>query len=371
MSIKYITNIPYTDQSGGGSGVNNDNIIQLKKSFDINLSPPINPGCDTIAKLKSIFLKQIGVKRNYHFFSERRLKWIERQFYSNKNSEKSDAYFFHGFTQWIKTKPNKPYFCFNDACFATYVSIYNNIMEFNPNDLKRIYNQEANWLSNASAVFFRSQWALEETKKQYNLSGGNFHNVGVGGFIDIPLTDQYMGGYNFLFISREFIPKGGLVAVEALKKVRIAHPDAKLWIVGQCPPENIVNQNGIEYKGFLNKSISKENAKLIDIFSKSFALVHPTLKDTNTLVINELAYYGCPSIASNRFAIPEYLLEGKTGFLLNDPKDSNELAAKMCLMIENSDLYNLMRTTTRENALSNNTWDHVGNRISKVINLSF
>ena len=94
------------------------------------------------------------------------------EFDSNKID--SNAYFFHGFTQWIKTKPNKPYYCFNDACFATYVEIYNNKAEFDSKDLHRIYTQEADWLSKASKIFFRSQWALDETKQAYNLTGDNF-----------------------------------------------------------------------------------------------------------------------------------------------------------------------------------------------------
>ena len=83
-------------------------------------------------------------------------------------------------------------------------------------------------MDNASAVFFRSQWALEETKKHYGLLGENFHNVGVGGFIDIPKADKYRDGHNFLFISREFVPKGGLIVVEAFQKVRDKNSESRI-----------------------------------------------------------------------------------------------------------------------------------------------
>ncbi len=367
LKINYITNQDLKSISGGGSGVNNATIKQLKKNVDLNIIPPINPSIDTIAKIKSVFARKIRMKGNYHFFSEKRLQIINKEFKNKTKREDCDAFFFHGFTPWIKIKPNKPYFCFNDACFATYVNIYNNPDEFDKTDLKRIYSQETSWLSNAEKVFFRSQWALEETKKHYNVTGENFRNVGVGGFIDIPKQDNYTGGYNFLFVSREFIPKGGLVVSEAIKIVIEKYPEAKLWIVGQPPPDEIIQQKGIEYKGLLNKNNETQKQKLIALFSKSFALIHPTTKDTNTLVINELAYYGCPAIASNRFAIPEYLLDGKTGLLLDEPTNHFKLADLMCRMIEDKSMYDNMRIEARKNALINNTWDKVGERITKII----
>jgi hypothetical protein len=36
---------------------------------------------------------------------------------------------------------------------------FNDINEFSAKDLERIYSQEARFLSKASCVFFRSQWA--------------------------------------------------------------------------------------------------------------------------------------------------------------------------------------------------------------------
>ena len=46
-------------------------------------------------------------------------------------------------------------------------------------------------------------------KKLMIYQGENFLNIGVGGFIDLPKKDKYKSGFNFLFISREFVPKGG------------------------------------------------------------------------------------------------------------------------------------------------------------------
>ena len=269
--ITYISNTDIGQNSGGGSGVNFATYMELTNSFNTSYCGPINPDRDLSSKIVSNFKRKIGVQGNYHFFSEKRLSQIKEEVGRNCNPQNADGYFFHGFTPWIKTAINKPYFCFNDACFATYVEIYNNKNEFSNKDLKRIFMQEALWLSKASKVFFRSQWALDETKKHYNLNGENFRNVGVGGFIEIPVQDEYRNGYNFLFISREFIPKGGMTAVSALKIVRRKYPEANLWVVGQKPTEEVLKINGIVYKGFFRKNVENENKQLLKIFSQSFA----------------------------------------------------------------------------------------------------
>jgi len=365
MKLSYISNIKLSESSGGMSGINNALHNQLNKHFEICDYSYINPKSDIISKIKSKIFRLIGLKGNYHFFSNRRLNAINKEFQDQKES--CDAYFFFGFTSWISTKPSKPYYSYNDACFATYVDIYNDKDEFSDPDLERIYQKEKCWLQQAEGVFFNSDWALELTKRAYGLKGENFVNVGYGGFIDIPKKDTFKGGVNFLFISREFIPKGGMVVAQAIIEVRKIYPEANVWVVGAKPPEVILANEAIIYKGFFRKSVLDECKTLKDIFSQSFCLVHPTLKDINPLVINELSYFGCPAIATNRFAIPEFVIPKKSGLLIENPNDYLEVADKMCFMIENQKEYSQMREFTRQNALENNTWDKVGDRFEKLI----
>ena len=269
MKISYISNIPKNKSSGGGSGVNRAVFKYFEKRNEYFNYQYINPHPNKTELFNSKLQKLLHISRKYFFFSESRLGKIKRSF---QHDSETDIYFFHGFTPWIKIEPDKPYFCFNDACFATYIEIYNALDSFSNKDLARIFVQEKQWLINSAAVFFRSNWALEETKRKYNLVGENFHNVGVGGFIDIPSNDTYTCGKEFLFIAREFIPKGGPEAVQALQKVLDVYPDVSLQIVGQKPNDEILKLPGVNYIGFLNKSNPDEKNMLHEIFSKSFAL---------------------------------------------------------------------------------------------------
>lgn len=364
--LTYVSNLNLTNISGGMSGINSAIYNQLRVRFKIVDYLMIDPSLDFSAKISSIIKRLLGLKSSYHFFSEKRLKNVANNF--DKKFCSNSIVFFHGFTPWIKTHPKTDYYCFNDACFETYVTLYNDRDQFSERDLRRVFTQEREWLSNAKKVFFQSKWALEETKKAYNVSGHNFEKVGVGGYIEIPEYDHYIDGFEFVFISREFKPKGGLRAMEAFKIVKERFPNCQLNIIGDAPPESLQQELGVNYLGFLNKNIELEKKKLIDVFKTAFLVLHPTKKDINPLVLSELAYYGCPAISSNSFAIPEYVIDGKTGFLLNDEDDIIELSNKMEYLITHKNEYLVMRENTRNNALENNTWDAVGDRIFNTIN---
>ena len=104
------------------------------------------------------------------------------------------------------------------------------------------------------SCFFSFWMGFTRNKKNYNITGANFFNVGVGGFINIPLQDTYSGGKDFLFISKEFLPKGGKQSAEALQIVRKFYPEVSLSILGQKPSDKYIGLVGINYLGFLNKN---------------------------------------------------------------------------------------------------------------------
>ncbi|RTE51723.1 glycosyltransferase family 1 protein [Arenibacter aquaticus] len=366
----YISNTELKESGGGGSGVNSATFNRLKLQY-YNLDYIlIKQKIDLLSKFKSVLLKKIGVKRNYHHFSEKSLNNVKTSFdLKLQNLKKADFLFFHGFTPWIKIKPSKPYFCFNDGSFYTYLHTSNNPNEFSNKDTNRIFLHEKQWLENAEKVFFRSNWALEQTKKAYNIKGENFLNVGVGGAIAIPKKDMHQGGRDFLFISTDFLSKGGQVVIEAFKKIKSQNSDANLWIIGDNKGMDLKGTTGVNYLGFFNKNNPEQQKKLYEIFEKAFTLVYPTLKDINPLVVIELSYFGCPIIASNKFAIPEYVIDGKTGFLINDPRDVDEIAHLMNKVLKMSKTdYLKMRKNSREFGVGKNTWDKVVERIIVQIN---
>lgn len=365
-TINYISNLGLNEVSGGMSGINFAIHKQLKRYFKINYLGPINPKSNFLEKGKSKLGRLITGKGNYHFFSEKRLKKIARIVH-RKIRNYADADYYHGFTPWIKIKKDRPYFAYNDACFASYVNIYNNPKKFIRSDLVRIFNQEKKWLEQANGIFFGTKWAMEETKKYYQLSGSNFSVVGLGGFIDLPSKKIPQNKKpNFLFISKEFIAKGGFLTINAFRKLQQEYPQIKLHIVGEKPSKEILNNIQIIYHGFLDKANREDKQKTIHLLEEGFVLLHPTKKDIAPLTILEAGYYGIPAITSASFAIPEMISDMKTGILLREMRADN-LYKKMKLLVENENLYGSLSKSIQKKTIKLWNWPSVGKQISQTI----
>jgi glycosyltransferase involved in cell wall biosynthesis len=301
-----------------------------------------------------------GLRGKFFYFSDKRLKSIADLVREKSAQQMADFNYFHGLTSWVRYESDKPYFAYSDACFATYVRIYTNQNQFNRKDLDRICQLEMNWLKKARKIFFRSQWALDETRKAYGLAGENFIVAGLGGFIEIPEEDKYLGGKNMLFISREFAPKGGYECFQAFKIIRQKYPDVTLTIIGDPPPKDVVIYPGVYYAGFLRKTNANEFETFKQYLTTAFVLVHPTIKDTNPLVLTEAGYYGCPSISTRSFAIPELIVENLTGFLIDVPVNPSEIAEIVLRMLSDEHEYHAMRKRVRSHTVSRFNWNKVG-----------
>jgi glycosyltransferase involved in cell wall biosynthesis len=77
-------------------------------------------------------------------------------------------------------------------------------------------------------------------------------------------------------------------------------------------------------------------------------------------VLTEAAYFGCPAISVNRFAIPELVADGVTGILVDPPASPNDVAEAIASLLEDPDRYAKMRADTRARALERYSWNFVG-----------
>jgi glycosyltransferase involved in cell wall biosynthesis len=362
LRVNFISNLDLGETSGGWSGINAAIYRQLAERFDTRFVGPINPASDYPAKLISKLRRLRGGKGAFHFFSERRLQKVS-ELVKQGADRTADCDFFHGATPWVMYEPRRPYFLYLDTCFSTYMNVYHDRSEFLSNDLQRICNLEAKWLEGAAQVFFGTNWALKQTVFDYHIPQMNLCSVGAGGSMTHPDRDMYQGGLNFLFIALDFARKGGRLCAEAFTRVHKEFPAACLSIVGQPPPPEILDLPGISYEGFLRKSVPAELRKLESLYATSFALVHPTSSDIQPLVISEAGYFGCPSIAAKSFGIPELIMDGVTGFLIDTPLTAAAFADRMLELATDQARYVKMRKAVRNHTTTNLTWSTVGNRI--------
>jgi glycosyltransferase involved in cell wall biosynthesis len=189
--------------------------------------------------------------------------------------------------------------------------------------MERVIKKEKKFLQEAEYVFFTSDWALQDACKHYGLTGSNMVSIGQGPSTTVrPYHIQPEAvRKQFLMIATDFLGKGGREICRYFEKFNSLHPGYSLVIVGQRPPENLLNKPYIQYLGYINKSTAEGEQQLEQLYRESKAVLMMTRKDIAPLVIIEAGLQGCPSIANNMSAIGEMIVTGETGFLVNQEND--------------------------------------------------
>lgn len=346
--INFISNLPKDLRSGGFSAMNVAAYSAITALEPTRYVGPINPPVILAEKALSKFKRVAGAQGNFFFYSRRRLNQIADAVHAQTDGD-ARLDFFHGFTPWILTRPDRPYTAWSDCTFHDYIGIFHRREQFRSADLERIEQAEAAWLKRARCVIFTTSWAADRAIRHYGLEAIRVASVGIFGEIEMPPRDAYDGGTEFVFVSTNFQAKGGPIVLSAFREVRKAHPDASLVIIGDAP-SNLAAEPGVSFAGFLRKEIPGEYQRLLEILGRARALVHPTKSDIAPLLLVEAGYLGCPVISSRKFGIPELVEDGLNGLLLEDPSQPAAVAAGMRWMLEHTDEYRKMRSAAWSNA---------------------
>ena len=131
--------------------------------------------------------------------------------------------------------------------------------------------------------------------------------------------------------------KGQHLVIEAMKKIK---SNVQLLIVGHVMD--------ISYKGVLEKLIMESDlSKFVKFIAHSEKpmrimpfcdlIILPTYEETFGLVVAEAMIMGVPVIGSDAGGVPEIIEDGKNG-LMFETKNSNSLAEKILIFINNKEL---------------------------------
>jgi glycosyltransferase involved in cell wall biosynthesis len=118
-----------------------------------------------------------------------------------------------------------------------------------------------------------------------------------------------------LFVGRYFYEKGANDLLEAFKILNKKY-DVQLTLVSDAPKE-VLRQD------IPNLIVKKPDMPREELFKNyyfnSHVFVYPTYFDTTAFVVIEAMSAGLPVIATDNYAIPEYIENEKTGFLIKSP----------------------------------------------------
>ena len=346
--VAFVSNIRPDKQSGGFSGMSWAMAKALDALCGLQYVGPISPSASVLERTVSKTKRVIGSQGTFFVFSESRLRKIARETERCLSKVPHDMCFFHGFTPWTAFRCSKPYIAWSDCTFSQYISVFHELAQFDERDLRRIKEQEAEWLKKARGVLFTSRWGAAGAISEYGLDHKRVRYVGNCGLIEPPFADTFAGKKELLFVSTDFRKKGGVTVVKACERLYKQYPDIRLTIVGDPPPRAHSLSQGISYEGFLRKEVPKQRRELLRIFGRAHTLVHPTTADIHPMILIEAGYFGCPSIATRLCGIPEIVDDGVTGILLDNPPCVDSVAEAMEELLRDDHSYQAMRQAVRK-----------------------
>lgn len=166
------------------------------------------------------------------------------------------------------------------------------------------------------------------------------------------VRDQWgLDGHDILLhVGRVAPEKNLLLLVNAFARVKMENPAAKLLVVGTGPYldrcYDLVRKRGLSkdviFTGFV------PDADLAAYYAACDAFVIPSRFETQGLVVLEALASGKPVAGANFRAIPEFVEDGRNGFLF-DPQDVGACADAALNSLE---LRERMRSPARETALA-------------------
>lgn len=146
--------------------------------------------------------------------------------------------------------------------------------------------------------------------------------------------------------------KGVQCAVAAVREAGSAAPPLHLLIAGghrQKYKRLRIGRNVVQYVGTLIDPFP--------LFAATDVYLHPTFYDACCLSVLEAAACGLPIITSKINGAAERLVHGKSGFILNDPRETAALVKYLRILSDPGERF-VMGTAARETAEAWTVWDN-------------
>lgn len=170
-----------------------------------------------------------------------------------------------------------------------------------------------------------------------------------------------------LFVGRLAEKKGVAYLIEAMKQV-----DGKLVIVGTGNLEDTLKSQAKSLGDKVTFLGAKTHKELQTIYASADLFVAPSItakdgdKEGFGLVFLEAMASGLPVIGSNSGGIPSIVKNGWNGFLTEE-KDTDDLANKINMLINNQELYATMKMNALE-TVKEYSYEKIGKEYANILN---
>ena len=209
----------------------------------------------------------------------------------------------------------------------------------------------------ARVTFTTSTFALRSLAEDYGVEESRASCVLSGANVEIEAPSAKAFGGLILFVGVDWKRKGGPDLVQAFEQVLVAHPSARLRIIG-CTPQ--VHHPRIEVLGRVPLAETSRHFREADIFCL------PSYHEPSASVLVEAASHGLPIVSTRVGGTPDRCLHGETGLLV-EAGDVPALAAALGTLLSDPARCRTMGEAGRLIARDRFSWEIVGRKIAAKI----
>ncbi|TES90014.1 MAG: glycosyltransferase family 1 protein [Candidatus Cloacimonadota bacterium] len=232
---------------------------------------------------------------------------------------------------------------------------------------------------NSTKVITISKFSIDEIRK-FGVAKGNIIKIPLG-YPCFPESEENLGEggkiedgeFKILTVGRLVERKGHDKVLEALSLLRKKRYKIKYVIVGEGPmKQNLLTlckkfgvEKQVEFIGNVTYSQTPFYYKMCDLFIMPSRYIKAK-KDVEGfgLVYLEANFFGKPVIAGRSGGVPDAVIEGVTGFLV-DPENPKEIANAIIKLFENPDLAKKMGEQGRRRVMEEFTWERAARIIEE------
>lgn len=268
-----------------------------------------------------------------------------------------------------------PVFMISDAPWIAYKEAYRDFEEL-PLLSTQYARREAKAAKKISRVMYPTPWACNEAEARFGISaqqikripfGANSHFQGSDEQIVRRIKQRKLEQLNFLFIGKDWIRKGGPLALAIVKELNARGLHVTLHIIGcqpVIPPDSV---NHVQVHGYLSPSNPEDCIKMANVFAQADFFLVPSHAECFGLVFAEAQSYGLPCISLTSHGIPGVVEHQKTGLLFEPFVSANSIADDIVEIVESPDRYVEMATAARMKFTNDLNWQLFGRRMYVAI----
>ena len=213
--------------------------------------------------------------------------------------------------------------------------------------------------------------AMKDVLQSLGIAGNQVYVIPMG----VDLRNRFIpakkrsSSRTILFVGRLVERKGLRHLIEALPLILEKHPQIMLRIVGDGQEKERILEcieklglaDHVEFLGAV------ANESLAEIYQSSDVVVFPSIvAEGFGLVLVEALGCECAAVVSDSPAMKDIVQNGKSALIV-PPRDSNLLAEKINLLMENDNLRQSLGKQGRQYALKRFDWEIINNRYQELI----